>query len=84
MPDLERAAIVRDLHIYGQTVPIGESQDGAAQHLGLGSELLARAEEIARGAGFGALAVISAIGTRDYYRERGFKDGELYQAKKLI
>jgi elongator complex protein 3 len=83
MPDLERAAIVRDLHIYGQTVPIGESQDGAAQHLGLGSELLARAEEIARGAGFGSLAVISAIGTRDYYRERGFGDGGLYQVKKL-
>ncbi len=83
MPDLERAAIVRDLHIYGQTLPIGESQDGAAQHLGLGSELLARAEELARGAGFDTLAVISAIGTRDYYRERGFEDGELYLVKKL-
>jgi len=83
MPDLAGAAIVRDLHIYGQTVPIGESQDGAAQHFGLGSELLARAEEIARGAGFHTLAVISAVGTRDYYRERGFEDGELYQVKKL-
>ncbi|MBN2084158.1 MAG: tRNA uridine(34) 5-carboxymethylaminomethyl modification radical SAM/GNAT enzyme Elp3 [Anaerolineales bacterium] len=83
MPDLEGAAIVRDLHIYGQTLPVGGSQDGAAQHLGLGSELLARAEEIARGAGFGALAVISAVGARDYYRGRGFIDGELYLVKKL-
>jgi elongator complex protein 3 len=83
MPDLAGAAIVRDLHIYGQTLTIGESQDGAAQHLGLGSELLVRAEEIARGAGFGSLAVISAVGTRDYYRDRGFTDGELYQVKRL-
>jgi elongator complex protein 3 len=83
MPDLDRAAIVRDLHIYGQTVPIGESHAGAAQHLGLGRGLLERAEEIARTTGYGFLAVISAVGTRDYYRGRGFTDGELYQVKKL-
>jgi elongator complex protein 3 len=83
-PDLEGAAIVRDLHIYGQTLPIGGSQDGAAQHLGLGGELLVRAEQIARDAGFIRLAVISAIGTRGYYRERGFEDGEMYLVKELV
>jgi elongator complex protein 3 len=82
--DLEEAAIVRDIHIYGQTLPLGGNQDGAVQHRGLGGELLARAEEIARDAGFSKLAVISAIGTRDYYRNRGFMDGELYLVKKLI
>jgi elongator complex protein 3 len=81
--DLEHAAIVRDLHIYGQTLPLGASPDGSAQHLGLGGELLTAAERIARDAGFSNLAVISAIGTRDYYRERGFEDGELYLVKKL-
>ncbi|MBN1437803.1 MAG: tRNA uridine(34) 5-carboxymethylaminomethyl modification radical SAM/GNAT enzyme Elp3 [Anaerolineales bacterium] len=81
--DLRDAAIIRDLHIYGQTLPLGESREGAAQHLGLGGDLLARAEEIARGSGFRALAVISAVGTREYYRERGFADGELYQVKPL-
>jgi elongator complex protein 3 len=82
-PDLAGAAIVRDLHIYGQTLPLGESRDGAAQHLGLGGELLARAEQIAREGGYPSLAVIAAIGTRDYYRERGFRDGELYLVKNL-
>jgi elongator complex protein 3 len=82
-PDLERAAIVRDVHIYGQTLPLGGNQEGAAQHLGLGTELLSSAEQIARGAGFSNLAVISAIGTRNYYRNRGFEDGELYLVKKL-
>jgi len=81
--DLQGAAIIRDLHIYGRTLPLGETSTGAAQHLGLGSELLARAEETARAAGYPRLAVIAAIGTRDYYRERGFEDGELYLVKKL-
>jgi len=81
--DLDGAALIRDVHIYGQTLPLGGSQDGAAQHLGLGGELLGRAECIAREAGFPTLAVISAIGTRDYYRERGFEDGELYLVKRL-
>ena len=79
--DLGCAAIVRDIHIYGQTLPLGGSRDGAAQHLGIGGELLASAERIAREAGFSRLAVISAIGTRNYYRERGFEDGELYLVK---
>jgi elongator complex protein 3 len=81
--DLERAAIVRDVHVYGQTLPLGGSREGAAQHLGLGTGLLSLAEQIARESGFVNLAVISAIGTRDYYRNRGFKDGELYLVKKL-
>jgi elongator complex protein 3 len=81
--DLERAAIIRDVHIYGQTLPLGGSQEGAAQHLGLGTELLSSAERIAREAGFSNLAVISAIGTRGYYRNRGFGDGELYLVKRL-
>jgi elongator complex protein 3 len=82
-PDLRAAALVRDLHIYGQTLPLGGTADGAAQHLGLGGELLARAEEIARDAGYPRLTVIAAIGTRDYYRERGFVDGELYLVKEI-
>jgi elongator complex protein 3 len=81
--DLRGAAIVRDLHIYGQTLPLGGSRNGAAQHLGLGAELLSFAEQIARKAGFSRLAVISAVGTRDYYRSRGFADGELYSVKDL-
>jgi elongator complex protein 3 len=82
-PDLERAAIVRDVHVYGQTLPLGGSREGSAQHLGLGTELLLSAEHITRESGFSKLAVISAIGTRDYYRNRGFEDGELYLVKKL-
>jgi elongator complex protein 3 len=82
-PDLDGAAIIRDVHVYGQTLPLGGSRCGAAQHLGLGTELLARAEQAAREAGFSRLAVISAIGVREYYRARGFQDGDLYLVKKF-
>lgn len=81
--DLADAAIIREVHVYGQSLAVGDEQDGAAQHIGLGTELIARAEEIARARGFARLAVIAAIGTRRYYENRGFERGELYLAKQL-
>lgn len=81
--ELRDAAMVREVHVYGQALRLGESAPGAAQHLGLGRRLLERAADLARGAGYARLAVISATGTRDYYRRRGFVDGELYQRREL-
>ncbi len=81
--DLDGAAIVREVHVYGQSLPVGVEKQGAAQHAGLGTQLLQRAEAIARERGYRRMAVISAIGTRGYYRERGFEDGSLYQVKIL-
>lgn len=82
-PELEGAAMIREVHVYGQAVDIGESVAGRAQHAGLGSQLIERAAEIARERGFGRLAVISAVGTRAYYRKRGFVDGSLYQVRVI-
>jgi len=81
--ELRDCAIIREVHVYGQSVPIGEKSSGKAQHVGLGTQLLERAKIIARENGFKKLAVISAIGTREYYRQRGFCDGELYQVAQL-
>jgi elongator complex protein 3 len=83
MPDLEGAAIIREVHIYGQSLQVGEEKEGAAQHSGLGTNLLERAGEIASAHGFQRLAVISAIGTRRYYLERGFQRGDLYMVKDI-
>jgi elongator complex protein 3 len=83
MPDLKGAAIIREVHIYGQSLPVGAGKEGAAQHTGLGTELLQKAGEISRAAGFSRLEVISAVGTRRYYLERGFQRGELYLIKQL-
>ncbi len=83
IPELTGCALVREVHIYGQAVGIGQEQSGAAQHSGLGTQLLETAEAIAREKGFNKLAVISAIGTRKYYESRGFERGELYQIKQV-
>lgn len=81
--ELEDCALVREVHVYGQLVGLGQGANGKAQHLGLGTKLLLRAERLAAENGYRKLVVISAIGTREYYQKRGFEDGELYQCKKI-
>lgn len=80
--ELGRDALIREVHVYGQAVNIGEDgRDGdRAQHSGLGARLIARARAIAAVKGYARLHVISAVGTRAYYRKLGFRDGELYQS----
>ena len=58
-------------------------QGQAAQHHGLGRLLVERACQIARDAGYTYINVISAIGTREYYRHLGFYDHGLYLQKEL-
>jgi elongator complex protein 3 len=77
------AALIREVHVYGQSLAVGADREGSAQHVGLGSRLLVEAEAIARGHGFQRIAVISAVGTRGYYLERGFERGEYYLVKNL-
>jgi elongator complex protein 3 len=81
--DLTAAAIIREVHIYGQSLEVGEERSGIAQHSGLGTRLIEEAEQIARQKGFRRLAVIAAVGTRAYYVGRGFEMGELYMVKTL-
>ncbi|MBV6397160.1 MAG: hypothetical protein HFACDABA_02765 [Anaerolineales bacterium] len=83
MSDLENAALIREVHVYGQSLPVGAERAGAAQHAGLGARLLVEAEAVARERGFARLAVISAVGTRGYYLNRGFERGELYLVKAI-
>jgi elongator complex protein 3 len=83
MSDLAGAALIREVHVYGQSLPVGAEKEGAAQHAGLGTQLLEKAERIARERGFHRVAVISAVGTRKYYLDRGFERGELYLVKNI-
>lgn len=82
-PELEGAAIIREVHVYGQSVELGVTAPGRAQHAGLGTQLIEHAAALASEAGYRKLAVISAVGTRAYYRKRGFEDGDLYQIRAL-
>jgi elongator complex protein 3 len=81
--ELEGAAIIREVHVYGESLPVGEESEGAAQHAGLGTRLLEEAENIAAEKGYKRIAVISAVGTRGYYLDRGYDRGELYLIKTI-
>jgi elongator complex protein 3 len=84
LPDLKEAALIREVHVYGQSLAVGEEQAGAAQHIGLGTRLLDEAVRIAGENGFPKLAVIAAVGTRLYYENRGFERGESYLVKRTV
>ncbi|MEK6750726.1 MAG: tRNA uridine(34) 5-carboxymethylaminomethyl modification radical SAM/GNAT enzyme Elp3 [Chloroflexota bacterium] len=77
------AALIREVHVYGQSLAVGAEQTGSAQHVGLGTRLLEEAEKVAVENGYKKLAVIAAVGTRHYYLDRGFERGEYYLVKKI-
>lgn len=81
--ELRESAIIRELHVYGQSLMLGSTNADASQHMGLGKRLLLEAEQEASVAGFKHIAVISAIGTIPYYEKMGYKRGALYQHKAL-
>jgi len=83
-PELEKAALLRELHVYGSLVPVGKDAESEEwQHREYGKVLLARAEEIARGAGFSRLAIMSGIGVRPYYRRQGYERRGPYMIREL-
>ena len=75
-------AMIREVHVYGRVAGLGKGGQNA-QHRGLGRALVERACEIAHDEGYQAVNVISAVGTRGYYRKLGFADGKLYQRREL-
>jgi len=82
--NLESCALIRELHVLGSSTPL--SKKGKIQHQGLGKKLINEAIKIAKKFNLSKIAVISAVGTRDYYRKLGFKkmiEGEYLIKSKL-
>jgi len=76
-------AIIRELHVYGPEVPVGRRYTDAWQHSGYGRKLLAEAEQRARLTGARKVLIISAIGTKAYYRRCGYDYIGPYMGKAL-
>jgi len=76
--------IVREIHVYGKSLKLGEKGENEIQHSGLGKNLMKEAEKISREE-FDAkkLLVISAIGTREYYQKLGYLLYGPYMSKPL-
>ena len=96
----EKTAIIRELHIYGQALKLGErngmltskgvprehvkeSMLYRGQHIGLGKQLISKAEDMVRKEGVNKLSIISGIGVRDYYRKLGYRLENTYMVKNL-
>ena len=76
---------LRELHVYGQALFVGEKGKKFGQHTGLGKWLMSYAEEICLREKIKELKVISGIGVREYYKKLGYrldKNG-VYMIKEL-
>ncbi|MGP8074749.1 MAG: tRNA uridine(34) 5-carboxymethylaminomethyl modification radical SAM/GNAT enzyme Elp3 [Thermoplasmata archaeon] len=80
------APVIRELKVLGRELPVGgqATRSSDYQHRGFGGKLLAAAEDAARDRGFGRVFVTSAVGTREYYRARGFESVGPHMAKQLF
>ncbi len=81
----ENPALIRELHVLGQTVPVGSRINEAYQHKGYGARLLREAEKIASEEyDRTKMIVISALGTKRYYSRFGYTDDGPYVSKSLV
>ena len=79
-------AIIRELHVYGQALSIGQKAKTIGQHTGMGKQLIKEAEKITKQNKIDSLQIISGVGVRQYYKEKlGYKidKNNIYMRKKL-
>ncbi len=81
--EIDGQAVIRQVQVYGPALALDDESEGQAQHQGIGRRLIEMAARRARAAGFARLAVIAAVGTREYYRRLGFELGEHYMSAPL-
>jgi elongator complex protein 3 len=79
----EHTAGIRELHVYGPVVPIGEKPKKELQHRGYGRMLLEEAEKIAKEElDARKMIIISGVGVRRYFSKLGYGLEGPYMAKK--
>ncbi len=83
LKELKNSALIREVHVYGKQIPVGKVFAGEKQHIGWGTKLMEDAENFAHKAGYKKMAVISGIGTREYYRKKGYELKGTYMVKHI-
>ncbi|MFA7254182.1 MAG: tRNA uridine(34) 5-carboxymethylaminomethyl modification radical SAM/GNAT enzyme Elp3 [Patescibacteria group bacterium] len=83
-PCLKDAALIREIHTYGEQVEVGMTKINAPQHRGFGKSLMLEAEKIAKEESkVVKMAVISGVGVRGFFRKLGYHLEQTYMTKKL-
>jgi ELP3 family radical SAM enzyme/protein acetyltransferase len=81
--EIQNSGIIREVHIYGQTLGVGENGE-ASQHKGYGKMLVKTAEDIAKRHKYDKISVISGVGTREYYKNKcGYHLEGTYMVKNI-
>ncbi|RLG60062.1 tRNA uridine(34) 5-carboxymethylaminomethyl modification radical SAM/GNAT enzyme Elp3 [Candidatus Geothermarchaeota archaeon] len=75
--------LIRELHVYGEALPLGCRSKNSWQHRGVGTTLLKRAEELALEKGGEKIVVISGIGAKEYYFKHGYVRDGPYVSKMI-
>jgi GNAT superfamily N-acetyltransferase len=84
-PCLVGAALIRELHVYGELVHQNQAKSGReTQHMGIGKRLMLEAEQMAWECGYRKVAVIAGVGVRGYYAKLGYHLEDSYMIKVLI
>jgi len=79
-----KSAGIREIHVYGNLVPIGEKSEKDAQHHGYGTKLMQEAERIAKEEyDINKILVTSGIGARVYFYKLGYQKDSVYVSKVL-
>jgi elongator complex protein 3 len=77
--------LIRELHVYGKMLPVGEVSDESWQHQGWGHTLMAEAEKIAREKyDLNHIVIMSALGTKKYFARMGYLKSGVYVSKTLL
>ncbi len=80
----DTTSIVRELHVYGPLVPVGERSTKAWQHRGYGETLLSKAEQLSsEDYDRRKIVVLSGLGAKQYYKRLGYDHDGPYISKML-
>ena len=95
IPVLEKAALIREIHVFGDQIPVwiksqitdiaSTDQVHAGQHMGFWKKMIEKCEDIIRQEykNVNKIAVISGVGAREYYRNRGYNEQNEYMIKDI-
>ena len=83
LPELNWAALIREIHTFWDQLSIWEKGHNFGQHLGFWKRLIERAEELALKNWYEKMAVIAWVWVRPYYEKRGYHLEWEYMVKFL-
>lgn len=78
-----KTALIRELKVFGTSLELNDRSKDSFQHKGIGRQLMEEAEKIARKSGACKVVVISAVGTREYYRKLGYARDGSYMSRMI-